>query len=169
MVEKWTPMKALGKANRVIDELMVPPFKTDLSEQPNLEFSNLMNADAKTLEEFLTLYGGYKAYLESRVADIEAAKNALKAAFDEGYATAIFKLAEEREEEGKKKLTREEVRGAAMSTYAQLRELKREIIEQDAVYTRVVGLLSAYKAAYDAVSRIVTLRTYGNDGLKYGQ
>ena len=76
MVEKWTPMKALGKANRVIDELMVPPFKTDLSEQPNLEFSNLMNADAKTLEEFLTLYGGYKAYLESRVADIEAAKNA---------------------------------------------------------------------------------------------
>ena len=64
MVEKWTPMKALGKANRVIDELMVPPFKTDLSEQPNLEFSNLMNADAKTLEEFLTLYGGYKAYLE---------------------------------------------------------------------------------------------------------
>ena len=65
MVEKWTPMKALGKANRAIDELMVPPFKTDLSEQPNLEFSNLMNADAKTLEEFLTLYGGYKAYLES--------------------------------------------------------------------------------------------------------
>ena len=59
MVEKWTPMKALGKATRVIDELMVPPFKTDLSEQPNLDFANLMNADAKTLEEFLTLYGGY--------------------------------------------------------------------------------------------------------------
>ena len=53
-----------------------------------------------------------------------------------------------------------------MSTYEQLRELKREIIEQDAVYTKVSGLLSAYKAAYDAVSRIVTLRTYGTDNVK---
>ena len=69
MVEKWTPMKALGKANRVIDELMVPPFKTDLSEQPNLEFSNLMNADAKTKE---------KARLKSKkqdAIDLELEKN----------------------------------------------------------------------------------------------
>ena len=148
---------------------MVPALGKDVIKEYGLEFSNLMNEDNRKLEEFLTAYGGYKAYLETQVAEVSSKKNALEAAFDEGYATAIFKLAEEREEEGKKKLTREEVRGAAMSTYAQLRELKREIIEQDAVYTRVVGLLSAYKAAYDAVSRIVTLRTYGNDGLKYGQ
>lgn len=166
---KWTPIKALGKAQRHIEDLMVPALGKDVIKEYGLEFSNLMNEDNRKLEEFLTAYGGYKAYLETQVAEVSSKKNALEAAFDEGYATAIFKLAEEREEEGKKKLTREEVRGAAMSTYAQLRELKREIIEQDAVYTRVVGLLSAYKAAYDAVSRIVTLRTYGNDGLKYGQ
>ena len=41
MVEKWTPMKAVGKANRALEDLMVPPFTTDLSEQPNPEFSNL--------------------------------------------------------------------------------------------------------------------------------
>ena len=166
---KWTPIKALGKAQRHIDGLMVPALGKDVIKEYGLEFSNLMNEDNRKLEEFLTAYGGYKAYLEMQVSEVSSKKNALEAAFDEGYATAIFKLAEERESEGKKKLTREEVRGAAMSTYAQLRELKREIIEQDAVYTRVVGLLSAYKAAYDAVSRIVTLRTYGNDGLKYGQ
>ena len=166
---KWTPIKALGKAQRHIDGLMVPALGKDVIKEYGLEFSNLMNEDNRKLEEFLTAYGGYKAYLEMQVSEVSSKKNALEAAFDEGYATAIFKLAEERESEGKKKLTREEVRGAAMSTYAQLREIKREIIEQDAVYTRVVGLLSAYKAAYDAVSRIVTLRTYGNDGLKYGQ
>jgi len=166
---KWTPIKALGKAQRHIDDLMVPALGKDVIKEYGLEFSNLMNEDNRKLEEFLTAYGGYKAYLEMQVSEVSSKKNALEAAFDEGYATAIFKLAEERESEGKKKLTREEVRGAAMSTYAQLRELKREIIEQDAVYTRVTGLLSAYKAAYDAVSRIVTLRTYGNDGVKYGQ
>ena len=158
MVEKWTPMKALGKANRVIDDLMVPPFKTDLSEQPNLEFSNLMNADAKTLEEFLTLYGGYKAYLESRVADIEAAKNALKAAFDEGYATALSRIADERETEGKKKLTRDEIRGVALDNYSQLKELRQEIIEQEALEIQVEGLLNTYTTAYNTVSRVVTLR-----------
>ena len=166
---KWTPIKALGKAQRHIEDLMVPALGKDVIKEYGLEFSNLMNEDNRKLEEFLTAYGGYKAYLETQVAEVSSKKNALEAAFDEGYATSIFKLSEEREEEGKKKLTREEVRGAAMSTYAQLRELKREIIEQDAVYTRVTGLLSAYKAAYDAVSRIVTLRTYGNDSIKYGQ
>ena len=164
--KQWTPIKALGKAQRHVDDLMVPSLGKDVIKEYGLEFSNLMNEDNRKLEEFLTAYGGYKAYLETQVADVSSKKNALEAAFDEGYATAIFKLAEERENEGKKKLTREEVRGAAMSTYEQLRELKREIIEQDAVYTKVSGLLSAYKAAYDAVSRIVTLRTYGTDNVK---
>ena len=164
--KKWTPIKALGKAQRHIDDLMVPALGKDIIKEYGLEFSNLMNEDNRKLEEFLTAYGGYKAYLETQVSDVSSKKNALEAAFDEGYATAIFKLAEERENEGKKKLTREEVRGAAMSTYEQLRELKREIIEQDAIHTRVTGLLSAYKAAYDAVSRIVTLRTYGTDNVR---
>ena len=55
-----------------------------------------------------------------------------------------------------------------MSKYEQLKELRREVIEQEIVHTRVAGLLSAYKAAYDAVSRVVTLRTYGSDAIKYG-
>ena len=164
---QWTPMKALGRAQRQIDDLTVPPLTKEITKDYQLNFTNLMNEDNRKLEEYLTAYGGYKAYLETQLADISSKKNALEAAFDEGYATAIFRLAEEREEEGKKKLTREEVRGAAMATY-ELKELRREVIEQEIVYTRAGGLLSAYKAAYDAVSRIVTLRTYGTDNIKYG-
>jgi len=165
---QWTPIKALGRAQQQIDDLTIPPLGKEIIKEYQLNFTNLMNEDNRKLEEYLTAYGGYKAYLETQLADISSKKNALEAAFDEGYATAIFRLAEEREEEGKKKLTREEVRGAAMSKYDQLKELRREVIEQDIVHTRVAGLLSAYKAAYDAVSRIVTLRTYGNDNIKYG-
>ena len=155
---KWSPIKALGKAQRYVDDLMIPQLEKDIIKEYSLEFSNLMNEDNRKLEEYLTAYGGYKAYLETQVAETSSKKNALEAAFDEGYATAIFKLAEEREIEGKKKLTREEVRGAAMSTYEQLRELKREIIEQEAVETRITGLLNTYTTAYNTVSRVVTIR-----------
>ena len=48
-----------------------------------------------------------------------------------------------------------------MDRYDQLKELRREVIEQEAIQSRLQGLLNAYKAAYDAVSRVVTLRTYG--------
>jgi len=157
----WSPIKALANAQRSLDEINVPPFQTDLSEREDLEFSNLMNYDNKKLEEFLIAYGGYKAYLEAHVADCESKRKALEAAFDEGYATAIFRIADDREEAGQKKLTREEVRGAAMSTYESLKQLRQEVIEQTALHQKMGGLLNAYKSAYDAVSRIVTLRTYG--------
>ena len=153
----WSPIKALANAENELRTLNVPPFKTDLSDRNDLEFANLMNQDNRKLEEFLIAYGGYKAYLEAQVADCEAKRNA----FEEGYATAIFRIAEEREEEGRKKLTREEVRGAALSKYASLKELRQEVIEQAALHQKMGGLLNAYKSAYDAVSRIVTLRTYG--------
>ena len=159
MTEKWSPMKALGKVNKSVAELMIPPFQADLSEHPTLEFSNLMNADPRALEEFLVLYGGYKAYLESQLADIDSAKSALKAAFEEGFATAVYKISEDREAEGKKKFTRDEIRGAATSLYPQLRHISREIIEQQALHTKISGLLNAYSSAYHTVSRIISLRT----------
>ena len=77
MTEKWTPMKALRKADKALETLMVPPFTADLSEHSALEFSNLMNANSRTLEEFLVLYGGYKAFLESKIAHIDSAKSAI--------------------------------------------------------------------------------------------
>ena len=154
----WSPMKALGSASRYVDSLMVPTLGVNLEDREHLEFSDLMNSTNKELEEFLVVYGGYKAYLESQISDAQAKKNALIAAFEEGYATADSRVADEREEAGKKKLTREEVRGAVMDKYDSLKELKREIIEQEAVETRITGLLNTYTTAYNTVSRVVTIR-----------
>ena len=154
----WSPIKALGTASQYVDSLMVPGLSVNLEDREHLEFSDLMNASNRDLSEFLVAYGGYKAFLESQIADAQAKKNALTAAFDEGYATALSRIAEEREVEGKKKLTRDEIRGVALDNYSQLKELRQEIIEQEALEIQVDGLLNTYTTAYNTVSRVVTLR-----------
>ena len=160
----WSPIKALGTASQYVDSLMVPGLSVNLEDREHLEFSDLMNACNRDLSEFLVAYGGYKAFLESQIADAQAKKNALTAAFDEGFATAVFRIADERETAGQKKLTRDEIRGAVMDKYEQLKELKREIIEQEAIETRINGLLNTYTTAYNTVSRVVTLRMENTTG-----
>ena len=59
---QWTPMKALGRAQSQIDDLSIPIFGKDITKEYELNFSNLMNEDNRKLEEYLTAYGGYKAY-----------------------------------------------------------------------------------------------------------
>ena len=161
---KWSPFKALERAEEFVEDLAIPPLGKEVTKEYGLDFTNLMNVDNKQLEEFLTMFCGYRAYLEHQLADVTSKKGAVEAAFDEGYATAIYRLAEEREQAGKKKLTREEVRGAALDKYDTLKELRREVIELETIHTKVAGLLNAYKSAYDAVSRVVTLRALGREG-----
>ena len=160
---KWSPFKALAQADVAVKALGLPEFNFALESAPILEFSNLMNADNKKLEQFLTMYGGIKMYLETQLADIEATKNALDAAFNESYSTAVYRLAEEREEEGKKKFTRDELRGAVLDKYEALKELRRDIIEQETVHRKVTGLKEAYAQGFQTVSRIVSLRTFGGN------
>jgi hypothetical protein len=154
-------MKALGRAQKEMDALGLPNLTVDLAERLDLEFSKLTNYDNKQLEDFLTLYGGYKGYLETKISDIEATVGALDAAFTEGFNTALFKVAKEYEEEGRKKPTREELRGEILYKFESLRELKRDLIEQQALLKKTSGLLNTYTTAYNTVSRIVALRTYG--------
>ena len=155
---RWSPIKALGKVKNQVADMGVPDLKIDLEEREHLDFSDLMNSSNRELEEFLIVYGGYKAYLETRISDVKAKKSALSAAFDEGYATALSRIVDEREVEGKKKLTREEIRGEALDNYPQLKELRQEIIEQESLEIQVEGLLNTYTTAYNTVSRVVTLR-----------
>ena len=161
-MEKSVADRVLKKADDYISDLLVPRFKVDLDAAPSLEFANLMDADRKALEEFLSVYGGYKSYLEAQVADEEAKKTALESYFDEGYAKAGYRINNDREEEGKKKLTREEVRGAVLDGFEELWELRQAVIEQEAVYIKIKGLLTAYSSAFNAVSRVVALRTSPN-------
>ena len=158
-MERMVATRVLEKADNYLADLLVTRFKVDLEAEPSLEFAYLMDADRKALEEFLSVYGGYKAYLEAQVADEEAKKTALESYFDEGYAKAGYRINADREDEGKKKLSREEVRGAVLDGFEELWDLRQAVIEQEAVYIKVKGLLTAYSSAFNAVSRVVALRT----------
>ena len=161
-MEKWTPENSVKKAQNEIDMLGIPNFKVDLSEREDLNFSDLMNVDNSRLEDFLTMYGGYKGYLETKISDIEATVGALEAAFTESYNTALFKIAKEYENNNKKKPTKEELRGELFSRFDALKELKQQLIDKEVLYKKTSGLLSTYTTAYSTVSRVVALRTYGN-------
>ena len=157
---KWTTMKALGRAQKELEALGLPSFKKQDARE-DLDFSNLSQYDNKELEDFLTMYGGYKAYIETKVSDVEATVGAYDAAFNEGYNTALYKVVKEYESEGLKKPTREELRGEILTRFDSLREQKQELINQQAILKRMMGLLNTYTTAYNTVSRVVALRTYG--------
>ena len=159
---KWTPMKALGKAQKEVDSLGLPPLAVDLSENNSLEFSKINTYDNKILADFLAMYGGYKAYLETKIADIESKVGALEASFNEGYSTALFRIVKEYGDKDLKKPTKDELRGEVMEKYETLRELKKDLIEQQATLKKTEGLLNTYTTAYNTVSRVVTLRTHGD-------
>ena len=156
---KWTPMKALGRVSKRIDSLGIPIFDPKLPEYEGLDFADLSKASDKDLEKFLTMYGGYNAFLQTKVADIEATVGALEASFNEGYGKASFRLSQEHEKEGRKKATKDELKGEIMEKYDALVQLRRDIIEQAAELKRLRGLLETYKEAYGTVSRVVTVRT----------
>ena len=160
---KWTPESALEVADRFMKDLAIPAIGKEVTKEYDLDFTELMNATNVELEQYLVMFGGYRAYLENQVADTTAVKTALDASFNESFSTAIYKLAEERENAGLKKLTRDELRGAALLKYDRLKRLRQDVITQEAIHIRLSGLLNAYKATYDAVSRIVTLRNLGRE------
>jgi hypothetical protein len=161
--DKWTPIKALGRARNSISELMIPELAIDKSERPDLIFSDVYNVGNPKLEEYLVMYSGYKAYLETEISRRESERNALEAAFEEGYSKAMYTLYQEREIEGKKKPVKDEIRGEIFSKYPGLENRRKEIIEKEIAVRELSGLLNTYTTAYNTISRIVALRTYGGE------
>ena len=51
----WSPIKALGSASKYVDSLLVPTLDVNLDDREHLEFSDLMNATNKELEELLVV------------------------------------------------------------------------------------------------------------------
>ena len=46
-----------------------------------------------------------------------------------------------------------------MDGFPELWALRQEVIEQEAIHAKVKGLLTSYTSAFNAVSRVVALRT----------
>ena len=159
-MEDWTVNKALRNAEKEMDALNIPNFNMDLTPREDLDFSNLMNAENTQLETYLTMYGGYKAYIETELADQEAIVGALEASFVEDYSIAHFKVGREYTELSMRKPTKEELRGEILTKFPDILAAKQKIIDEKVKLEKVSGLLNTYTTAYNTVSRVVALRTF---------
>jgi len=151
---------SIKKVDSFIGSLNLPRINIDLKEREDLDFSKLTHYDNKEIEDFLAIYGGYKAYLEIKTTQIESKVSVLKASFDDLYSIQSHKVVSMNR--GGRKPTKEEIRGQIMADNDELAELSKEIIELEAILKRELGLLKAYDTFYSTVSRIVTLRTQAN-------
>ena len=157
---KWTPMKALGRAQKSVDELGLPKFK-GLEPVKDMVFPDFATCDDAQLTASLNMFAAYKATQEIEVANIEASVGAHDAAFNEGYKMALYRTSSEYEETGRKKPTQDELRGEILTKFGSLREQKYDLIEQQATLEKAKGLLKAYETTWNTISRIMTIRSSG--------
>ena len=152
--------KSISNVDNFISSLNLPRINIDLKEREDLDFSRLTHYDNKEVEDFLAIYGGYKAYLEIKTTQIESKVSILKASFEDLYSIQAHKVVSMHK--SGRKPTKEEIRGQIMSENDELSDLSNEIIELEAILKREMGLLKAYDTFYSTVSMIVTLRTQAN-------
>ena len=162
-----TPIKTLGKISRYVDGLPIPRlsfeevFKSEEGEErPKLQVAKLVELNDEELETTLYHYGAGKAYLEAELSNIESKKALIEDIYNDAFATTSYEIVGKREKEGLKKLTREELKGAVLSVSAHLVELKEQLREGKARQILVEGELKSYSSLYNAISRVITLRTF---------
>ena len=156
--KKWSPKVALDRVNSEIQSYGVPSF-TPKTDEIAVDFNDIMNASDIDLQHLLAFHGGWKSYLEVKVAEIESVLGILQSSFDEKYSAALYKISQEYEQEEKRKPTRDEFRGVILNRFKSLSDSIKDIIERKALHRKVTGSLSMHTSLYNSVSRIISLRT----------
>ncbi len=156
---KWSPKIALEKVNNEIESYDIPSF-TPKTDEVDVDFNDIMNASDIELQKLLAFHGGWKAFLEVKVAEIESVLSILQSSFDENYSAALYKISQEYEQEERRKPTRDEFRGVILNRFKSLSDSIKDIIERKALHRKVTGSLSMHTSLYNSVSRIISLRTY---------
>tara|TARA_R110000824_G_scaffold10696_1_gene46813 strand:- start:3504 stop:4013 length:510 start_codon:yes stop_codon:yes gene_type:complete len=158
---KWSPKLALEKVNEEIDSYGVPSF-TPKTDEVAIDFNDIMNSSDVDLQHLLMFHGGWKAFLEMKLAGIESVLGIIQSNFDENYSTALFKISQECEQEDRRKPTRDEYRGLILNKYKTLSNSVKNIIERKALHKKVAGSLAMHTSLYNTTSRIISLRTANN-------
>jgi hypothetical protein len=157
--KKFSIPQTLGRITRQTKELSVPSFDIDESDITPIQLENLYRATNSQLEEYLAKFGGYKAYLEAKLSEVASEKSLYESAFEAGLNKAYYELEKAYKNENHRKPNKESLKGEAFSRNGLLRDTYQKMIEVEALFIRIEGLKNAYTSAFNAVSRIVALRT----------
>jgi len=111
---------------------------------------NAAHCSAAQLTPLLQEYGAYVGFLEAQVGLLLGRRGALKSAYD--AAVMVHSAQAETTGTGKDK------EGQALLESETLRQTKRLFIETDMLYETAKGMCTGYVKAYEAVSRIISVR-----------
>lgn len=138
----------------------VPNLSIDTSEfGDDILVSNVSNCTNEQLEEYLSLYGSYKSFLEAQLSRAEARRGLLRGMFEDTLSKEQYNLSLQYD----KRQTKDFLRGEAMLNNKQLDELYGNLLEADALCVRIGGMKDSYSSAFATVSRVVSLRISGRE------
>ncbi len=141
-----------------IDRLSVPEFSIENLTREKIPLENLQDLTNKGLEEQLSLFGGYKSYLEAQLGFAESKRGTIESSYDAALSHAMFTVEAEYLKKGQKKPNKDSLKGEALIDNKDLNDLRKALIENEAFTTRVKGLRDSYASQYSTVSRVIALR-----------
>ena len=141
---------------KIEKKLNVPSLKWDLEEKPHLQFAEAWRQTNEGLQEYLTMYGNYKSYLEYTLSDVQAQAKLLADQFDEAMSVTMYKFVKENTDA--KRMVKEQVKGAVINANPSLKDHANELRMAQAEVIRLEGLLASYTTAFNTISRIISLR-----------
>lgn len=162
-IKRFSPVQILDNVEKYVKEVAVPNLKMEAGDRTDIDLDDLSSATNEQLEQYLAVFGGYKSYLESQLSVIESKKGVLEAGFEEGLNKMYYQMEQKYHDYVGRKPNKEALRGEALAENSQLKNIRQELIEAEAIYNRVRGLRDAYNSAFNTVSRIVALRASGKD------
>ena len=148
----------LRRVDSYFEQLELPQLEADLEAPKIIAISDLEDCTNKDLENYLLLFGGFRSYLDTKLASVESRKTILEASFEEGLNRMLYILEEKYGDEGRRRPNKESLRGEAIASNSSLKRTRQELIEEEGMYVRLSGIRNAYKSMSDAVSRVVALR-----------
>jgi len=154
-IKRWDVSDIMNKVENAMDELGIPEIVMKLPKK-QIEVVDWSACSDQDLQEHLTQYGGWKAYLDAQMSYLEAKKLVLERGFEEGMFRAMASLSAKIDG---RKPAKDILHGEAIAKFPRLRDTKIELVEAEALYVRLSGVRNAFKSAYDSVSRVVALRS----------
>lgn len=112
--------------------------------------SDVAGKSAADLTPLLQKFGGYVAFLETQVGLLAGRRNALKNAYDAAVLVHTAQIEEKASEKSKE--------AQVLASSETLKQTKRLYIETDMLYETARGMCEGYVKAYEAVSRVVSVR-----------
>ena len=125
----------------------------------DIVLSNLSNCTNDQLEEYLSLYGSYKSFLESQLSRAESRRGLLRGMFEDTLSKEQYSLSLQYD----KRQTKDFLRGEAMLNNKYLDDLHNDLLESDALCVRISGMKDSYSSGFATVSRVVSLRISGRE------